>query len=550
MNEVLTQAKAHFMQGDALARQGKLGLAAQEFRQTLALHPSYADAHTALGLVLLIGGQKSGNAEFIAQAVKSLEQALLLRPNHVDTRLHLCKAFLLLSRPQKAVAEGQKITALKPELAEGWSLLGQAYAKQPDYAEAVTCYRKSLDLRPQDAPDHLALALILERTNHLDEARGIIEQGRTIAPLDVQFLLPLARIERRQGNVAVAKAHLEEILRRGAPPLIRNSACHELAKALDAEGMYDEAFRYYKEAQDAASQTAEAQRVDTKTFDALMPVQHRWFSKERMDTHLPPSAPTAQESPIFLVGFPRSGTTLVEQILSSHPRITGTQEEEIFFRMMKSLPKLLGRPQPYPAVLDTVSPEEASRLREFYFTQAARATGVVAGQGRTLDKQPINILYLGLIYWLFPKARVLVLLRDPRDVTLSCFMQLFTNNVAMNHFFTLESTVQFYALTMDMYRHYRNVLPLDMLEIRYEDIVANMEGNTRKILEFVGEGWDDSVLEYYKEDKNRHVSTPSYEGVMRPIYTSSVQRWKHYEKHLAPVMGVLKPYVDAFGYSD
>jgi hypothetical protein len=154
-----------------------------------------------------------------------------------------------------------------------------------------------------------------------------------------------------------------------------------------------------------------------------------------------------------------------------------------------------------------------------------------------------------MVYRLFPDARVIVVLRDPRDCCLSCFMQPFLPNQAMVNFLTLKQTVRFYAAVMDLWRHYRSELDLNYIEVRYEDLVEQFEPTARRLVDFVGEPWNDAVMKFFEHARTRDVRTPSYAAVASPIYSRAVGRWQHYHAQMEPVLEILQPYVAEFGYA-
>ncbi len=253
--------------------------------------------------------------------------------------------------------------------------------------------------------------------------------------------------------------------------------------------------------------------------------------------------------PVFLVGFPRSGTTLTEQILESHPGIVATHEVPVLGRLSTQISTLTGRAFSYPADLDTLSRAEIGKLRQLYWRRVTGSLPEEITDGKILlDKVPLNIVQLSLIARIFPEARILVALRDPRDVCLSCYMQEFSLNASTAQFLDLEQTGRFYAAVMSLWLHYRDSLVMPFLQTRYEDMVEDLEGVSRRLLDFVGVDWHPDVIRYYEKARQRSQRTPSYHAVTQPIYRASIGRWKNYRDELAPVFPGLQPYIDEFGY--
>ncbi|MDA0700698.1 MAG: sulfotransferase, partial [bacterium] len=255
---------------------------------------------------------------------------------------------------------------------------------------------------------------------------------------------------------------------------------------------------------------------------------------------------TAPDDPVFLVGFPRSGTTLTEQILAAHPRLLTTDEEPFLPDLTREWPALAG--VAYPHGLASLSDDAVAQLRDRYRAALAERFGAGAEGRRVVDKLPLNILHLGLIRRLFPTAPVIVALRDPRDVVLSCFMQQFAPNASMVQFFDLARSARFYAAVMGLWLGWRDGLAPAALESRYEDVVQDVEGAARRLIAHVGEPWTDAVLGYAAAARGRAITTPSYRDVGEPIHGRARGRWRRYEKQLAPVLGILDPYARALGY--
>jgi hypothetical protein len=247
---------------------------------------------------------------------------------------------------------------------------------------------------------------------------------------------------------------------------------------------------------------------------------------------------------VFLIGFPRSGTTLMEQVLDSHPSLSSLEEKPAIDRVRLQLSE---RPEGYPDALAKLRVDELDDLRRLYFDEVTKHIGDVR-QRTVIDKLPLNTIDVGLIYRLFPNARILLALRHPCDVVISCFMQAFQPNAAMIHFGSLVETARFYDRVMALWLKYASVLPLTYLSVRYEDLVEDFEGQMRRILEFLGLPWDDAVRGYADHAKSKIITTPSYHQVVQPIYSHSVGRWLNYRQPMKDVLPILQPYIDAFGY--
>jgi hypothetical protein len=250
-----------------------------------------------------------------------------------------------------------------------------------------------------------------------------------------------------------------------------------------------------------------------------------------------------------LTSFPRSGTTLLEQVLDSHPGLVSSDEREVFGRdIFPAMWRSATTPVPTAAALDAVPVERLAAQRERYFAYAAAALDEPIGERVHLDKNPPMTLLIPGMLRLFPETRLLIALRDPRDVVVSCFMQYLPLNTNSVCYVTLERAAARYAHDMGVWLRLRPLLCTPWLEVRYEDCVWQLETEARRALDFLELPWDPGVLNYRDRLKEKAVSSPTYEAVSKPLYSSSIARWKNYQKHLEPCFEVLKPCLEAFGY--
>jgi hypothetical protein len=236
-------------------------------------------------------------------------------------------------------------------------------------------------------------------------------------------------------------------------------------------------------------------------------------------------------------------------VLDSHSGLVSSDEREAFARdVFPAMWQTASTPLPKANVLDAIPMERLAAQRDRYFAYMAAALNEPIGERVHLDKNPTLTLLLPAMLRLFPETRLLIALRDPRDVVLSCFMQFLPMNPNSVCFLALERTARRYALDMGIWRRFREMLASAWLEVRYEESVRDLEKEARRALEFLSLPWEPQVLQYRERLKDKAVSSPTYEAVSKPLYTSSIGRWKHYVKYLEPHMAVLQPHSDAFGY--
>lgn len=536
-------AEAHQALGATLQCQSRIQEALAEYQEAIRLKPDLVEAHYLLGNALRELG-------LLGQAVGHYRTALRLNPDHVATLCNLGGTLAALNQFDEAGTLLNKANRLLPgsapilcNIARVLQLLGR-----PGEAE-IRC-REALQHDPQAVDAMGMLAELLEKSNRLDEVRGFIEHGLALAPKHPILRLGAAKLARREGRhrdaVAIAEAALAD-----NPPADSKCEFHYLLGQLyDRLDDTERAFSHFSE----ANRITASKSADTEA-DRLGYLRYIEQCRDQFRAALPLSAnacaDTADDkkrgSPVFLVGFPRSGTTLLEQILDSHPLLQALDERPTVAVMQKAYERIVARRR---EAASAFTPGEVDELRDAYFNEADKY--LKREPGRILvDKMPLNLTPAYFIWRVFPDAKFILAIRHPCDVCLSCFMQNFALNQAMTTFTSLEDTAATYAGVMNLWREYTLSLPLKYHMIRYEDLVENMEDETRRLLNFLEIEWNDAVLGHVEHARHRGtISTPSYHQVTQPIYKSAKYRWRRYAKELEPVMDTLQPFIEYFGYGD
>jgi tetratricopeptide (TPR) repeat protein len=532
------KAAYHNSLGLARLALGDAAAAIAAFRAALELDPLLAEAFNNLGNA----EQKAGRLD---DAVASYDRALALRPDYAEALCNKGRALHGLDDLAPAAGCYRAAIGLRPDYGKAHRFLGDALAEggRPDEAEAS--FRRALDLDPDDGEALAALAALEERAGRLEAALVTAERALQINRRDIRAAVVAARCERRLGRPEDGLAQLRRLALEGVDADGRAHVAFELGAALDRLGAYAEAYRAYCDANALAEKSPQARAVDHAATPRLVATLQRTFTPEWVASWTPALAEEDGPAPIFLIGFPRSGTTLLDQILDAHPQLR-TMEEKPAIDVVRHA--VAAMPGGYPAALASLSPAAIVRLRGVYFSEVARAVDLTP-EVLLVDKMPLNTIDVGLIVRLFPKAKLLLALRHPCDVVLSGFMQAFKPNPAMVQFATLGGSATFYAAVMDLWRRYEEVLALAVHRVRYEDLVADLRGETQRMLAFLGLPWDDAVLGYAERAKTRTIATPSYHQVVQPIYARSVGRWRNYRDAFTDVLPILRPSLEAFGYA-
>ncbi len=464
--------------------------------------------------------------------------------------------------------------------------LGRAYGKRYDYASAERCFEKAVRVAPKKSdvlamagvhsrgfmryemardyferaikekdatPDtFVKLAELYERFRFLNEADQLVERALQLDRDCALAILVRARLDRLAGRLTEAEKLLRPLLAQTDPDSwsTRIRGWYELGAVLDRQERYDEAMAAFLEAKalirpNAAQQIASQQAVHKNLKEAEANISEtilkRWF--DCGETFQP------KRQLALLCGHPRSGTTLLEQVLDSHPGIISA-EETVLFLDEGYLPLKRGFPvgSPMLSVLEPALPDTLQSLRESYFHTMEKFLGVSLGGRLLIDKNPSLTTLIPAAIRIFPEIKLLVALRDPRDVCLSCFMQPLPLNQVSSMFLSLETTVEEYTSVMGLWRAISSRLQNPHVELRYEDMVEDLESLSRRALEFLGVPWDERVLRFDERARQKLVRSPTYADVTKPVFKGAVGRWRNYQKHLEPCLEKLEPFVKAFGY--
>jgi len=517
--------------GVALRRKGQLAEAVAAFREAVRLNPKHADAPRHLR-ELTSTPQPPGK---LPEVLARLQEMLRLDPN--NDQLHHDLGLMLLAGGQvgPAVRHLQEAIRLNPTYVEAHTNLGVARRELNQLDEAMRCFREAVRLNPAYAPARNNLGYALHAQGRAEEAVAEFRETLRFAPNDSQAIYLLSEL----AAVGAYRFPAEEVQRireiAGRQDLPIDDLCRlnfALAQLLDKSGAYDDAFAHCRRANELRQEIdrrcgqvydPEGQRrVVDRLIAAFTPA---WFERVR-------PFGSDSELPVFVVGMMRSGTSLAEQILASHPRVHGAGELRDVGRTVSSLPQRLGATEDYPECIQRLDQGTAPALAEGHLQRLRQLGGEAA---RVVDKMPFNFLHLGLIAALFPRARVVHCRRDPLDTCLSCYFQNFVEPQAFTP--DLAHLGHYYREYERLMAHWARVLPLPVFELRYEELTADQEAVSRRLLDFCGLDWDERCLRF--NETQRTVLTPSALQVRRPLYRTSVGRWKRYERHLKPLLDAL-----------
>jgi len=511
--------------GESLRRAQKPDAAIENFEKALALKPEYLHAHLGMANALRNLGRRE-------EAAARYRLALALDPRFAEAYHYLGAMYMEQDRKTDAIALLRKSVAIKPDYAEARISLAQALDNDGQIAEAAAAYEALLADMPDNAAAHNNLANLLKTEGKIDEAVAHYEQALKINPRNVQAYYNLSRAQTTDGGEKERKS-METLLKSDdlAQPE-RINVHFALGKIYDDQGRTDDAFGHYQKGNDLDDRaTAFDPRAHAALVNRMMKVfNEQLFSRRR-------GFGSESEVPVFIVGMPRSGTTLIEQVLASHPQVFGAGELDQIAHLINAIPAEISGAPGYPNFANDLDAVTACRLGESYVSYVKRLSG---GEARVTDKMPANFMHLGFIALLAPRARIIHATRNPLDTCLSCYFQHFTQ--PMPFATKLANLGQYYRAYEALMAHWRRVLPLRMIEVPYEDMVGDHDNMCRKIVEFSGLEWDDACLQFHKT--KRSVKTASTWQVRQPLYSTSVARWHKYDAFLEPLKRTLGDIMD------
>ena len=513
-----------------------------------------------------------------------LRRIVFFDPNNFSATNELALKLLAKGALHEAVIHARNAVRIAPGNPQSHNLMGLILteAQRPTVGEYH--YRKVLELTDTRDPILLAnLAWNLKNQGRMEQARALYEESVAALPAVRQTLLGWARLEEADRKfdaandildrmetlwpasgpaILLARAVLLGRMKRYDEALIMldrlaeqssdgrlgPNELTEKGRLLDQMGLYDDAFAAFAEGKRLARELSGQHYLD-KVAENLTTRLGNFFTAGRLQTL--PRATVREDvpQPIFVLGFPRSGTTLMEQTLSSHPRIVAGDELPLIHDITGLMPRMLESPLNYPEALAELwmgdQREGLDNLRDYYLQKVAQMRILTPGAAWFTDKMPLNETHLGLIALLFPQSPLIHVIRHPLDIMVSAMSNHFTHGFSCAS--ALETTARHYVRVMDLVKQYRSEMALRYLAVRYEDMVTDQEATIRSVLDFVGEPFDPKCLHF--QENQRYARTASYAQVTERLYDRSRFRYRHYLKHLEPVIPILQAHIDWLGYT-
>lgn len=518
-----------------LLEQGHRPQAEDFCRSVLAEEPENPDAMNLMGLI----ERDRGSME---QARSWFQKGLEIAPGNLNLLNSIGLVEQTLGNYAQSGVHFKHALELDPNFFYARFNLANLFQSQRDFTQAKRLYLDVIEQRPNFVDALANLSFILESEHQMDQAKTFADRALQINPDHFVARQTLAKIAARDASFDEVIDLMLPFTQSKTPTWVDYAlACGMCADAYDKLGDYTRAFAFYQDANQALEKVFAPEMQHLESFHTPNSVECIGNAITHFDFSNRSDEPT---SPVFLIGFPRSGTSLLDQILSSHSRITVLEEKENLvdtYTRFEATEKGLNE-------LEHATEAELDTLREKYLENLHGQIPTNKLTRIVVDKLPLNAIALLHIFKLFPKARIIVALRDPRDTVLSCYQQKFDMNLAMFQFLNLDTAVSYYNQVMNVIVKMCDARALPMHFIRYENVVENFAGEVKALADFLDLEWEDAFFDYQKTAKARHISTPSASQVIRPLYTSSIGKWKHYQEWIGTSFEPLDRWVEEWGY--
>ena len=507
------------------------------FEDAISIDPNLPAVYNILGNIEL----NSGNAQ---GSIKLFQKAIELNPNFSGAFCNLGLAFKRLKNEKSALENYFQAIDKDPKNFKAYFNLGNLYKEKNDLNNAEKFLLKTIDITPNMSEAHINLFELYDRSNQLNKLDDFLKNAK-INLGEITLVKYFSGIyEYRKKNYLKAIDILEST-ELNYKDFNRNAIKSEiLAHSYDSIEKYDIAYKYFI-ASNNIFKDVYGKEIDKNKYINHVKKRVNFFSKKKFKIQNFFKINKKISDPVFLIGFPRSGTTLLDSILRSHNSIEVLEEKPLVENFIKDLENKINNNF---FKLENIDENFFFQMRSSYFNHRNKYTRFDRDK-IYIDKLPLNIIHIAEIFSFFPNSKFILALRNPYDVVLSCFMQYFGANSAMLNFTSLKDTAKLYDLVMSLWLIYFEKFPIKVHKIKYEQIVQDFDQSVTKLLSFLELKWSDNVKEFYKTAERRGiVNTPSYRQINQPLYKKSIERWKNYEGEFSEVKQILDKWKQIFNY--
>ncbi len=515
------------------------------YKKIIKINPNFPNVYYNLGNILKDLGE-------FDRAIDCYQKVIKIEPKNVSALNNLGVLYREIKEYQKAIFYFNKVVAINPNLIIVYLNLGYAFWGLENLDKAKLYYKKAIQLNSYNIDAHYSFMEFLEKSNNikeLDQAIATAKRFLKSNPIIIIFQTFLLFRENRylEAKLLLESINIEKYLNISPDQKIKYYEL--LAITYDQINQTKKSFNFFLKVNQYDSQKNQNIKYDKKQILNEINNNIKYFIPKNISKWKKINLVINDNefSPVFLIGFPRSGTTLLDTILRGHPSIKILEEKPMIEKMNFDFHKLLnGKLEK----LTHINKIQIRKLRNTYFDIAKKyLRNDIQNNMIVIDKLPLNIKDVGFIYRIFPESKFIFVLRHPCDSILSCFMNRFGMNKAMINFYTLTDASNFYDKIMILWKQYKTTLPINYHTIKYEDIVENIEFSIKPLISFFNLEWDKSIINFQRTAQKRSIiNTPSYNQVIKPVYTKSSGRWKRYKKEMNMAYPILEKWIKEFNY--
>ncbi len=562
-----------FYLGTLCAQENNLNEAYKLLNKAIEINPNVEDVHNNLGLIYKELGEYN-------KALNCLKKAIKINPEYPEALNNLGFIYKEINEKEKAKKLFLKAIEINPNYLEPYNNIGILFNENGEFENAKNYFNKSIEINSKHLPAYINLGNLYMRLNEIEKSEKYYKDAININPkyfdaynnlmnlyertnqeenlkkliskCEMQFknnsIISLfkGKYYYKTKNFLEAINNLENIkfdknqINRERSRLLFLAKCHDELKNID------KAFDYFNKMNLINTKLSNNKKINKNKTLLMIEKRLQFFESPKKDKWPVSKLINNEENPIFLIGFPRSGTTLLQTILRSHPQIEVIEEEPTLNSFLNYLQTITNNNFEN---LKKIDENEILKLKKIYLDSRDKFINKKNKNFKYIDKNPLNTIHTAEIVRVFPNTKFLVTIRHPLDCVLSCFMQNFILNDSLANLLDLEDAANLYDKVMKLWISYVKFLPLNYHFIKYEDIVLDFEKTVKETLNFLELSWSDKVLNFYKNFNRDLIATPSYDQVNKPIYTKSIGKWKDYEKKISKIFPILDPWIDKFNYS-
>lgn len=538
LSDYKDSAEIHNLLASSYAAKGDFLKSAMEFKKACSLKPNFVEAFNNYAAML----RSKGDYE---QSLKMYDAALKVKPDFVEALVNQGIVYNQIGEYMRAIANFEKALSIDKTFMSGYQNLGIAHAFLNDFDRSYENLKKAISLEPSRKDAYVSLCEICDKYNKLEELEeNLIAARNSLCSLPDEIKIYMMLFLLRKNKLSEAVAHQKDIDPRGLHHQLKIKFFEISGKLADKLKQFDEAVEYFSLMNNAVKKMPSYKNYITNNYMNDIKIKLNKLNSSSVKRFMPKDFRPGEIG--FIIGFPRSGTTLLDSILSSHSEISVVEESTVLEQTQKLL-KNYGE-------FDFINsyPEEhiLESAREYYWSELSNHVSNLQNTKIIIDKLPLNILHLNVISHLFPKSKIIFCVRHPSDVVLSNWMQNFQMNAAMANTLDIQQTAEFYDLTMKWYESCQEKLHFECHRIFYEALIQDKYTQLLELSNFLGVKFEDEMLNSSEFAKRKgRINTPSYSQVVQPLYRTSIGKWQNYSDVLSPAKPYLQHWIEKFGYS-